>query len=49
MPFPHQIKRKATLNTNTKRTQVRQKYVHEQSKMESQRNVAYIKNRKKTQ
>jgi len=26
---------------------IRQKYVHKQSKMESQRNVAYIKNRKK--
>jgi len=26
---------------------IRQKYVHKQSKVESQRNVAYIKNRKK--
>jgi len=28
---------------------IRRKYVHKQSKMESQRNVAYIKNLKKTQ
>ena len=28
---------------------IRQKYVHKQFKMESQRNVAYIKNKKNTQ
>ena len=30
-----------------KKKTIRQKYVHIQSKMESRRNVAYIKNRKK--
>jgi len=34
---------------NKKTKTIRQKYVHKQSKMESQRNAAYIKNRKKTQ
>jgi len=35
-------------NKNIHDDTIRQKYVHKQSKMESQRNVAYIKNRKKT-